>query len=73
MAIDSPRSVETVTSTLTAMNIEERQENASPTKKGQSRLRYTGQNDLLGLGSRKLDMQLAALTEDLGGVSILGD
>lgn len=73
MAIDSPRSVETVTGTLTAMNIEDREENASPTKKGQSRLRYTGQSDLLGLGNTKLDVQLAALTEELSGVSILGD
>ncbi len=73
MAIDSPRSVETIASTLTSMNIEEREDNASPTKKTQSRLRYTGQTDLLGLGSTRIDVQLAALTEELGGVSILGD
>ncbi|KAI0762076.1 SprT-like family-domain-containing protein [Irpex lacteus] len=62
-----------VTSSLTLMNVEERDENASPTKKGQSRLRFTGQSNLLCLGNTKIDLQLAALTEELGGVSILGD
>ena len=66
---DSPRSISTVIENLTRLEIEDKGSVSANSTRGKAQ--PAAVDDLFGLNKSNIDTQLAALTEELGGIGIL--